>query len=108
MNSNNFVLFLFFGIVSSECPSMDKVPVMYDDNTFLCHPVIPNAMQWGLMQFSFGGHGEHGKDGKPQPNDLKHLIYDPKHSLYDSKHSICQPDDYFTAYKARVERFISY
>ena len=30
--------------------------------------------------------GEHGKDGKHQPQDLKH-------SIYDSKHSFCHPDD---------------
>ena len=36
--------------------------------------------------------GEHGEDGKLQPDDFKHSIYDTKHSICDSKHYICQPD----------------
>ena len=30
--------------------------------------------------------GEHGKDGKHQPDDLKRFIYDSKCSICDSKH----------------------
>ena len=33
--------------------------------------------------------GEHGKDGKHQPDDLKHSIYDSKLSNWDSKPSFC-------------------
>ena len=35
---------------------------------------------------------EHGEDGKLQPDDFKHSIYNTNHSLCDSKHYICQPD----------------
>ena len=36
--------------------------------------------------------GEHGKDGKHQPDDLKRFIYDSKCSICDSKHFFWQPD----------------
>ena len=38
-------------------------------------------------------HGEHRKDGKCQPDDLKHSNYDSKHSICASVHSFCQPDN---------------
>ena len=31
-----FILILSFNLIRAECPSMDKVPVMYDSDTFLC------------------------------------------------------------------------
>ena len=33
------------------------------------------------------------KDGKHQPDNLKHSLYYSKHSICDSKNSICQQDD---------------
>ena len=55
-----------------------------------------------------GKHREHGKDGKPQPDDIKHSIYDSKHTFCDSEHSICQTDDlkthYFAAFTLTIEK----
>ena len=57
-----------------------------------CHP------EWGNME-KLGEHGEvrergeHEKDGKHQPDDLKYSIYDSKHSICDSKYSFWQLDD---------------
>ena len=33
----------------------------------------------------YGEHGEHRKDGKLQPDDIKPTIYELKHSICDSK-----------------------
>ena len=57
-----------------------------------CHP------EWGNME-KLGEHGEvrergeHEKDGKHQPDDLKYSIYDSKNSICDSKYSFWQLDD---------------
>ena len=53
--------------------------------------------------------GEHGKDGKHQPDDLKRFIYDSKCSICDSKHFFWQPDaskHYSTMWT--VKKIISY
>ena len=42
-------------------------------------------LRWDSIEY-LGEHGEHGKDGKYQSDDLKH-------SICDSKHSFCQPSD---------------
>ena len=44
----------------------------------LFHLAIPDGRTWSKL----GQHGEHGKDGKHQPQDLKHSIYDSKHSFW--------------------------
>ena len=55
----------------------------------LLHPAIPDGRTWSKL----GEHeeqrerGEHGKDGKHQPDDIKHSFYYSKHSICDSKHS---------------------
>ena len=43
----------------------------------MLHPAIPDGRAWSNL----GGHGEpgeHGKGGKPQPDHLKHSLYDSK------------------------------
>ena len=51
-------------------------------------------------------HREQGKDGKPQPDNLKHSIDDSKRSICDSKHPFLQPEDskhfVFTAFMSMV------
>ena len=68
------------------------------------HPSIPDGRTWTKL----GDHGEHGKDGKHQTDDLKHSIYDSKHTFCDSKHSICQVDDLkthsFAAFTLTIEK----
>ena len=44
----------------------------------LFHPSIRDVRTWSKL-------GEHGKDGKYQPDDSKHYIYDSKHCVCDSK-----------------------
>ena len=53
------------------------------------NPAIPD---WRSRR-KLGDHGEHGKDWKHQPDELRHSIYVSKEYIRDSKHSICQPDD---------------
>ena len=43
--------------------------------------IVQSCPFWGTWIY----FGEHGKDGKHQPDDKKHPIY-------DSKYSTCQPD----------------
>ena len=47
-----------------------------------------------------GEHWAQQKDGRHQPDDLKHL----KHSTYYPKHSICQPDDLKHSLLRRLRR----
>ena len=53
---------------------------------------MPDRRTWNKLGEP-GEHRGHEKDGKYQPDELKHSIYDSKHSFCDSKRSICQPYD---------------
>ena len=53
-----------------------------DDEVVVRAPqIVQSCPFWGTWIY----FGEHGKDGKHQPDDKKHPIY-------DSKYSTCQPD----------------
>ena len=52
----------------------------------LLHPAIPDGRTWSELgghgdREECGEHGEQGKDGKHQPDDLKHPNPDSKHSI---------------------------
>ena len=76
------------------------------------YPAIPDGRTWSKL----GKHGEqrergeHGKDGKHQPDGLKDSIFDSKYSNCDSKHFFWQSDDskHFTLRLLTVEKIITY
>ena len=61
----------------------------------------PAIVDWRLLR-KFRGHG---KEGKHQPDELKHSIYDSKSCIRDSKHSTrLLKTLFFIAFIATVEK----
>ena len=63
--------------------------------------ILPSQM--GERTWSnLGEHGEHGREEKYQPNDIKHSIYDSK--VLNQNTLIMTENTYFTASMATVEK----